>query len=276
MAVISIMEGLRTISEQMQDKDARSELRAKEGDILQMLRDNPGLGVIARVGFNEPGHLFQGVTFELAKDQSGGFGPSVSGGNIFESIWYPPRAVPKDTPVADSTAIKVNSADEFVANLVGADAFIANDPVQLCETLKSGGPAFSGTVAIHFKGKTFSVPSSVINQMLPGAEGLARSAMNKRLSSLKDGIDQLQTRLDGYMKEGRVRKFLTRSIDLTGHELDAARAHVPAASSYIENRRFGDAQHSIESGEEQINHVWATLFEYATGSKPGIDAPIER
>ena len=133
--------------------------------------------------------------------------------------------------------------------------------IEMYEALRAGAHVF-GYTDVRVDNTIIRITDAAKGTVEGAITALAEETIGKRLARLKRGIDTQQARLSK-----RVGKWFG-NVNLTGHELDPARAHYAAASNFLNDKKFGLAAQSVEAGYTQVEEVYAETYEFDHGHRP--------
>ena len=277
MALEMVMAKLEEIAKEVQNRDARTKLLSTRQEIIDVLHREPGVGAVIELQFLEPEHRFVDVDWRRTTERKAGKPTPVAIPEARQPtstfIYVEPmrQARPSEAAPAAAAPKEVNNAGEFIATYMRARGAelggVGTIAVEMYDALQRGTGQF-GYTDIHAGIEVIRITDAVRASVEPAVASLAEKVARSRLAKLKGGIDAQQTRLSEKMKD-----WLDGAIELTGHELDRARAHYAAAENYIKDKKFGPAVESINAAETQVEEVWAALYEYEKGHRP-IAPPI--
>jgi hypothetical protein len=274
MAIQSALAKLDEIGRAVQDQDAREAVNAARRELLDHLRSRPGVGAIIEVQFLEPGHRFQQVFVRDADAADAGKPTRVHNEEgrppTSSFIYVPPvRAAEIDKAEASTAPIEVKNWDEFKVAYEKArgptSPFSGNLAIEMHEALRVGQHTFGYTdVRVH--NTVIRITAAACGAIEATLTQKADRATRNDLNRLQGAIDTQQPRLSE-----RVGRWFG-GVNLTGHELDRARAHHAAASTYLNDKKFGPANESIDAGIAQVVEVWSEIYEFDYGHRP-VGAP---
>jgi Domain of unknown function (DUF4157) len=273
MILSQALTWLDDLSRTMQNEEARGKIAAIRREVIDALRLEPGVGAVIEVQFLEPEHILQDVTWRRTTDRYVGKPTRVlneaNKQPVSTFIMVQPTADPKEAGApAGSTAREVKSSKDFIESYMTARGADLSTPgmvaVEMYDALARGYGTF-GFTDVVVGTTTLRITDPDRRAIEPALATVAEKAVRARLEQLNHAIAFQQTRLEGRLQRWR---WLSGNVELTGHELDRARAHHAAAATYLKDGKYGLALESVKGGEAQVQEVADTIHEDTYGRRP--------